>query len=203
MITVSTSKSASRAYHHGDLRAALIEQGITLVESDGVEALSLREIARRAGVSATAVYRHFPDKKALLAALSAEAVRRLGEAQRTASQMAGGGSAGFGETGRAYVRFALANPGLFRLAFAHADTAHEGLHEGDNAADLLLGYARQFSGGDPARAEALVLQAWSVAHGLAMLMLDGRIKPSDATIDAVIDAATLFVRQGTSSDASP
>jgi len=196
MVTVSTSKAEPRTYHHGDLRAALLEQGIALVETGGIEALSLREMARRTGVSPTAVYRHFPDKKALLAALADEAIRRLGEAQLAASQAAGGGVAGFTATGRAYVLFALANPGLFRLAYAHAASMHEGLHEGDLASDLLLGYAREFSGGDEAAAQRLCLQAWSVAHGLAMLMLDGRVPADPALVERVIDAGSLFARKG-------
>jgi AcrR family transcriptional regulator len=200
MVTVSTSKSPSRAYHHGDLRSALIEAGLAHLESGGEADISLRQLARETGVSATAVYRHFPDKRALLAALAAEGFALLGVAQREASAAAGGGAEGFAATGRAYVRFALANPALFRLTFTHAGIgAASGLGD-DEASRLLLAYAREFAG---AEAPALALQAWSVAHGLAMLMLDGRIKPSDATIDAVIDAATLFVRQGINSEASP
>ncbi len=160
----------------------------------------MRQLAREVGVSATAVYRHFPDKKALLAALAEEGFVRLGLSQQQASDAAGGGAEGFAETGRAYVRFALANPALFRLTFTHAGVGHDVRAEGDDASRLLLQYARIF-GGD--YAQWLALQAWSVAHGLAMLMLDGRVPPDDATIDAVIDAATLFVRQGSSSDASP
>jgi AcrR family transcriptional regulator len=189
MVTVSTSK----AYHHGDLRSALIEAGLAHLEAGGEADISLRQLAREVGVSATAVYRHFPDKRALLAALAARGFALLGIAQREASQAAGGGVAGFAATGRAYVRFALANPALFRLTFTHAGIGSASGLGDDDAAQLLLSYAREFAGQN---APALALQAWSVAHGLAMLMLDGRVKPSEATIDAVIDAGTLFVRQG-------
>jgi AcrR family transcriptional regulator len=192
MITVSTSQAAERAYHHGDLRSSLLSEGIALVENDGIEALSLREVARRAGVSATAVYRHFPDKAALTAALAAEAMRRLGVAQRDAAQAAGGGRAGFTATGRAYVRFALANPGLFRLTYACPATAHHGLSHGGLPADLLMANARMQCSGNEAEAQRLSLQAWSVSHGLAMLMLDGRIPAEEAIIDSVIDAGALF-----------
>lgn len=192
MVTVSTFKSKPRSYHHGDLRSTLISEGIALVENEGIEALTLREVARRAGVSATAVYRHFPDKAALIAALAGEAVRRLGEAQRDAALAAGGGRAGFTATGRAYVRFALANPGLFRLTYSSPDYTHSGLHEGDLASDLLMANARMLSGNDEAAARRLSLQAWAVAHGLAMLMLDKSIPAEDAIIDSVIDADGLF-----------
>ena len=177
-----------------------MEAGLRHLETDGAAQISLRQLAREVGVSPTAVYRHFPDKRALLAALAHTGFERLGMAQQQASDAAGGGSAGFAATGRAYVRFALANPALFRLAFTHAEIGHDVRTEDDDASRLLLHYARAFGG---EHAQWLALQAWSVAHGLAMLMLDERIAPDDATIDAVIDAATLFVRQGSSSEESP
>lgn len=192
MVTVSTSTEPARAYHHGDLRNTLIEEGIALVESAGLDAVSLREIARRACVSPTAVYRHFPDKKALLAALADASYARLAVAQKEAAEAAGGGRAGFSATGRAYVRFALAHPALFRLAFTHAETAHTEHSAGDEAATMLSSNALTLSGGDPVVARRFALQAWAVAHGLAMLMLDGRVPQDDALIDATIDASALF-----------
>ena len=192
MVTVSTSISSERAYHHGDLRSALIEAGVKALEGSDAEAISLRELARSVGVSATAVYRHFPDKKALLAALADAGVARLGEAQRLASEAAGGGAAGFAATGRAYVRFALAHPALFRLAFTHGGYAAAPTESSDEASRILRGYAEQFGGDD---AERLALQAWAVAHGLAMLMLDGRLQPDDSVIDRVLDTKTLFPTQ--------
>ncbi len=116
-----------RPYHHGDLRAALVAEGLNLLDEKGSDSLSLREIARNVGVTATSVYRHFPDKDALLAALAREGLARLGTQQKEAARLAGGGSAGFTATGRAYVRFALANPGLFRLIFASAMNCIEDL----------------------------------------------------------------------------
>ena len=189
MVTVSTSSETARAYHHGDLRSALVEAGVKVLEGTVAEAISLRELARSVGVSATAVYRHFPDKNALLAALADAGIARLGEAQRIASETAGGGAAGFAATGRAYVRFALAHPALFRLAFTHGGYAAAPTQSSDEASRMLRGYAEHFGGAD---AERLTLQAWAVAHGLAMLMLDGRLPPDDALIDRVLDTKTLF-----------
>lgn len=189
---MSTSPSERQTYHHGDLRAALIEAGLAALESTGPDRISLRELARAAGVSATAVYRHFPDKQALLEALAAEAQRMLGDAQRRASEKAGGGIEGFGATGRAYVRFALAHPGLFRLAFAHGPASVDLASEDNDAARLLVAYAGELTDGSPEAVRRLTLQAWSVAHGLAMLMLDGRLPPEDAIIDEVISERTLF-----------
>lgn len=185
MVTVSTSKS----YHHGDLRSALIEAGLAHLESGGEADISLRQLARETGVSATAVYRHFPDKRALLGALADEGYARLGAAQQVVADEAGGGSKGFAAAGRAYVRFALDNPALFRLTFTHAAAEHSMRFGEDNASRLLMSFASELGG---EAAKRLALQAWSLVHGLAMLMLDGRVPPDPAVIDAVIDDAALF-----------
>lgn len=186
--TVSTSKLAERKYHHGDLRAALLGEGLRLVEEAGAEALSLREVARATGVSATAVYRHFPDKRALMTALAQEGVRRLGEAQAAAA--AQGGSAAFTAIGRAYVDFALANPGLFRLTFTYPgiDVGDPG---SDMAASLLHDHALEMAHGDKRLARVIALRAWALVHGVALLILDGRVPRDDALIDATIAAAAL------------
>lgn len=189
-LTVSTSKSRPRGYHHGDLREALIAEGLRLVETRAAEDVSLREVARAAGVSATAVYRHFPDKRALMAALAREGLDRLYAAQAEAAAGAQAGQA-FEATGRAYVRFALAQPGLFRLTFEYPDVFPEGPID-DAAGALLNQNALELAGGDPARARLVALRAWSLVHGLALLMLDRRVPADDALIDAAIDAAALF-----------
>src|SRR5687768_10628981 len=113
----SDGAKAAGAYHHGDLRAAVIAAGLKRLEdADGAE-LGLRALARDVGVSATALYRHFPDKEALLDALADEGLRRLGALQAQAWLKAGGGHAGFKATGIAYVRFAYDEPAVFRLSF--------------------------------------------------------------------------------------
>jgi AcrR family transcriptional regulator len=196
---VSTSKS----YHHGDLRAALLHAGLQALEHGGEAEISLRALAREAGVSPAAVYRHFPDKKALLTALGGEGFRLLGEAQRTAQEAAPGRSAGFAATGRAYVRFALAHPALFRLAFIHGGPDDEHAAGQNLASDLLSRNALALAGGDEKRAQTIALQAWASAHGLALLILDGLLPNDDALIDSVLDARTLFARQGSSSEESP
>lgn len=189
--------STSRAYHHGDLRAALIDAALTLVGEGAGEAMSLREAARRAGVSATAVYRHFADKDALLGAVATAGLARLGAAQRAAYDAAGGGAAGFNATGVAYVRFALANPALFRLIFAQpagdATAQDKGSGGDDDAMTFLLANAAALA---PVGVDGRVfaLQAWSVAHGLAMLMLDGAVPVDEALIARVVDAHGLITR---------
>jgi AcrR family transcriptional regulator len=177
-----------RPYHHGDLRAALLAEGLRLLAERDADSLSLREIARGAGVSATSVYRHFPDKEALLTALALEGLARLGAAQRVASEAVGGGEAGFRETGRAYVRFALANPALFRLIFASPALAagKPGKAPESEAHDLLQANAAKQAARDGGETGIRAVQAWALVHGLAMLMLDGQIPADDALIDKAI-----------------
>jgi AcrR family transcriptional regulator len=180
--------STSKAYHHGDLRAAAIEAGLTLLEDRNADDLGLREVARAVGVSATALYRHFPDKAALLRALAAEGLARLAEAQRAAAQAAGGGAAGFGATGRAYVGFALDNPALFRLIFSASPAAGDpfGQAAGDmpEAFRMLREHAALLAppGAGPEAAKLIALEAWALVHGLAILILDGQIERDDALI---------------------
>lgn len=171
--------------------------------SEGAQ-FSLRELARRVGVSPAAVYRHFPNKEALLAELGREGLRILGASQRAAYEAAGGGAQGFAETGRAYVRFALAHPALFRLIFAHGDPAHFEKRETDPARGMLERATRELTGGGPA-AERLATQAWAIAHGIAMLMLDKRLPADDALIDRLLDTQSLFPlsNHGNSSEESP
>ncbi|PTQ12018.1 TetR family transcriptional regulator [Sphingomonas oleivorans] len=183
----------ARRYHHGDLRAALIEEGLKLIEQREADHLGLREVARAVGVSATAVYRHFPDKGALLEALAEAGLARLGRAQRAAAQAAGGGLAGFNAAGRAYVRFALENPGLFRLIFAnapgHAPSDWNGKGSND-AMQFLRENAEQLVAArhGEAAARLFALRSWALVHGLALLLLDGQVQADAAMIDAAIDA---------------
>lgn len=186
MITVSTSKEQPRTYHHGDLRAALVAAGLHALKSTDVSEISLRGLAREVGVSATAVYRHFPDKRALLQAMAMAGLAQLGQMQQQAAAAAG--DRPFVATGRAYVRFALANPGLFRLVFTHCGTPTDSQPPAGNVpADMLLENAARMSGGDQAAARRVAVQSWALVHGLAMLMLDGQLPADETLIDQVID----------------
>ena len=184
MVTVSTS---SEAYHHGNLREALVLEGLRALEGPDGKAPSLRELSRKVGVSPTAVYRHFPDKQALDQALAREGLKMLGSEQAAA--------------GRAYVRFALAHPVLFRLMFTQGKPVDKD-EPVDEARALLIANTRALAS-NPERAETLALQAWSIAHGIAMLMLDGRIPVDDALIDRMLDTKSLFPDQGSKSEESP
>ena len=184
---------ATRSYHHGDLRAALIEAGLALIEQRGADDLSLRETSRAVGVSAAAVYRHFPDKMALLRALAEVGFERLAEAQRTAARAAGGGIPGFNAACAAYVRFALASPGLFRLIFANRQPRHlvDTLTAEEPESMRLLQRAAAMLAPPGSDSALFALRAWSLVHGLAMLLLDGQVTLDDAEIDAAVNAHAL------------
>lgn len=187
----NTVNMQKRTYHHGDLRAALLDEGLRILATRDADALSLREVARAVGVSATAVYRHFPDKNALMTALALEGLKQLGASQASASEQAGGGAPGFAATGRAYVAFALENPALFRLIFASpalerggGTLALAGCTTRDDAGGLLLANAARIAGaGD---ASVVAARSWALVHGLAMLMLDGQIPIDMALVDRVL-----------------
>ncbi len=169
---MSTLKSKKEAYHHGDLRAALLRSAGKILEKEGLVGLKLREIARRAGVSHSAPYRHFPERESLLAALATDGYAMLGKAQREAA--AAGGLRGMGE---AYVRFALDHPQRFRLMFGGAVqiARHPALR--DIATRTFQGLSGALSARVPGAqgASDASLAAWALVHGLAQLLLEDRI----------------------------
>ena len=102
-------------YHHGDLRRALLDEAVRTIRQDGVDALTLRGIGVALGVSRTALYRHFADKRALLSVVATEGFRLLTE--RLVEAWGSGGVRGFNAMGVAYIRFAMANPSHYRVMF--------------------------------------------------------------------------------------
>jgi AcrR family transcriptional regulator len=147
--------STSRSYHHGDLRAALLTAAGEMLEKQGLASLSLREVARRAGVSHNAPYRHFPDRESLLAALAAQGFEQFGDALERRPRR---------EMGEAYVEFALEHPQRFRLMFSG----------GHGASDHRAYEALKRSFADlGADAQYAAAAAWGLVHGLAHLLLDG------------------------------
>src|SRR5918993_305895 len=107
-----------RPYHHGNLRRGLLDEALATIRDEGVEAVTLREIGARLGVSRTALYRHFADKQALLTAVATEGFRALRGQLVAAWEEGGRGPAGFEAMGVAYVRFAVANPSHHRVMFS-------------------------------------------------------------------------------------
>lgn len=160
-----------------------------MLASGDVDSLSLRALARNVGVSATAVYRHFPDKEALLSALAREGGVQLAKEQRRAQAAAPSAKEGFGETGAAYVRFALANPALFRLMISRVRLGNRAGMEGeDDGLSLLFENVRALL--PPSTPDDVVtskaIHAWASVHGLAMLMLDGQLPTDETMIDNVV-----------------
>lgn len=173
--------STSKTYHHGDLRTALVASAVEMLE--GGEPYSMRAVARRAGVSATAPYRHFPDRDALDSTIAVEGFEDLRGALARAlgSVPAEAGPVDvLGELGVAYVGFALRRPALFRLMFGNeCDEESSDRVQAAQALHAALGnvIARLFPGrATPELATAL----WSLAHGLAFLHLDGKYRPEPA-----------------------
>ncbi|WP_030332062.1 TetR/AcrR family transcriptional regulator [Streptomyces sp. NRRL B-1381] len=176
-------------YHHGDLRAACLRAARELLEEDGSAALSLRAVARRAGVSATAPYRHYSDREALVSAVAAEGYRELAEhlarahpAPSTPDELAA--------VAVAYVRFALEHPALFRAMFAEpCDPTSE---ERVAATEAISAYVRTIVGAafPGVDAEALSTTVWALVHGLAFLHLDGKLDSSSPeTVAAQVTSA--------------
>ena len=188
MSTSRAGPSTERAapYHHGALREALVQAGLAiLAESGDPAALSLRETARRAGVSAMAPYRHFPDKEALLAAVAAVGFERLAARLKTADH-GGTGRAALVAQGQAYVGFALAEPALFRLMFgaALAKAGASKSEEGETAFSVMADRVGALTGA--AEREIVALHCWAVVHGLASLALDGQIDRDPAALERTV-----------------
>ncbi|MFI8349758.1 TetR/AcrR family transcriptional regulator [Streptomyces sp. NPDC085596] len=179
---MSPSKSASadrRSYHHGDLRRAVLSAALDVIASDGPGALSLRDLARRAGVSHAAPAHHFKDRTGLLTAIAAEGFALLADTLGEAS--------GLREAGVRYVRFAREHPAHFQVMFGP---------ELLRAKDLELTTARALAADALSQAVATVdpgdrgpdarlagIAAWSLAHGYATLLLghnlDGQVGAED------------------------
>jgi AcrR family transcriptional regulator len=186
--------ASTDSYHHGDLRAALLREAGSLLESSGAEAISLRGLARALDVSHAAPGHHFPTRTALLAELAADGYAKL--AEDLAGAMAATDPDGWlAATGRAYVRFALANPERYRLMFTSRLTQGECpdrlRDEAPGAYRMLLQAVQQREPNIDAagyRLAAAELRAWSLVHGAVMLWLDGQLGAvSEAEFVALVD----------------
>lgn len=187
MSTSRSGKSGEKAtYHHGALRDALVEAGLAILAEGGdPAALSLREAARRAGVSAMAPYRHFPDKEALLAAVASVGFERLASRLKAADAGASG-SVALVEQGQTYVGFALDEPALFRLMFgaALAKGGAAKSREGNTAFSVLADRVGTVASAE--EREVVALHCWAIVHGLASLALDGQIDRDPAALQRTV-----------------
>ena len=166
---------------NNDTREVLLRAAVEIAEADGVGAIGLREAARRAGVTHGAPYRHFENQRSLVAAVAEQGFREL-MAEVQAAQAAAGTDvlARFHALGVAYLRFALAHPGQFRVMFGAEAAAQPAVRSAEAAVFALAvneiaSAQRQglIAAGDP---QELALLAWSTAHGLAVLMTDGLVQ---------------------------
>lgn len=174
---------AKPAYHHGNLRHALLEAAIAEIDERGIEGFSLRGVAKRAGVSHAAPAHHFGDAPGLLTALAASGFGQLSEAmEMAAARIEGDPSAKFTEIGIAYIDFALENPAMFRLMFSskRPDFQSDDLLEpAERAFNLLVDGVASVRGRNPLEHEygrCDVAAAWAAVHGAANLLIDGRMK---------------------------
>ncbi|MET8968056.1 TetR/AcrR family transcriptional regulator [Streptomyces hydrogenans] len=180
------------AYHHGDLRAACLRAARELLEEDGSAALSLRAVARRAGVSATAPYRHYADREALVSAVAAEGYRELAE-HLSAAHPAPSTPDDLAAVAVAYVRFALEHPALFRAMFAEPcdPTSEERVAATEAISAYVRGIVRDaFPGAEDT--DALATTVWALVHGLAFLHLDGKLDASTPEVVARQVHASVF-----------
>lgn len=187
-----TKKPRDR-YHHGDLRSALLEVAVEAIADKGLHGLSLRECARRLGVSHAAPYRHFPDKDHLIAAIGGQGFAWLTEAGREAMEGIDDPEERIQAYGLAYVRFAVAHPEHLRVMFAseipREAVTPEDAAAGDAAFELLRATSAELVGDAPAGDELpTALSFWSVAHGFSMLLIDGRIPPEHIETDEAVEA---------------
>ena len=177
MPTTSPAGDGPRPYHHGDLRRVLLDTAVEALQETGPAALSLRDLARRAGVSHAAPAYHFGDKAGLLTAVAADGFRRLAAVLRDTYQATGS----FLEVGAAYVRFAVSHRPHFEVMFRpelYRPDDPELASAREAARSMLYPPAADTAGvaggTDDLRA---AVAAWSLVHGLATLWLDGNLPP--------------------------
>ena len=197
---VDLTDTPTPSYHHGDLPDALLEAALRVLQRDGLAGLGLRAIAREAGVSHTAPKHHFGDTKGLISELAARGYGQLRDAMRSAQGEAGAdASARRHAIGAAYLRFAQAHPALFGLMFRHEiiDLQRPALAQAAGEAMAVLRIA--MAAGRPHTAAvdadstpllnadeaARVTAAWACVHGLATLLIDGRLR-------GILKATTAF-----------
>ncbi len=188
-------------YHHGDLRRTLIDTALELVTEEQDWTFSLREVARRAGVSHHAPYNHFPEKQDLLGAVAAVGFEKLRDGMRRAMAGIDAPEALIAVIGRTYVRLGLENPALYRLMFGPAladagpgDRPTIARLAGDEARAVLEEViARGARSGvfavapdNPQDQVLAALSFWSAVHGLTMLVIDN-IPKADLSVDDMIE----------------
>jgi AcrR family transcriptional regulator len=191
--------TATKSYHHGDLKKALLKAAELILEEDGIQALSLREAARRVGVSHTAPRNHFGDMTGLLSELAAEGYLRFADALRKGADAAGDDPRSrLRAMGRAYLGFAITHPGLFTLMFRseQLDTSRPALHDALAASRSAVEQAvsartREADDVSPLAQAARLVAVRSLVHGFVVLLLENRLRGVMASVPGA-DAETLL-----------
>jgi AcrR family transcriptional regulator len=203
----TANATLARPYHHGDLSRALVMAGRRILENEGPAALSLRGVAREAGVSPAAPYHHFKDKCDLLDAVAKEGWHELGAAIARARLEAPDARSALTNIGVAYVCFARENPALYRIMYKSACDRET---MGDHAKDADSGFrhvreALIAAGGDPCDERELELSAiasWCAAHGVAEMAgfkefetLKDSLGGEEAFVRALLEHVGVFIRR--------
>lgn len=182
-------------YHHGDLRRAVLDGALAAIAEHGPAALSLRDVARRAGVSHAAPAHHFGDKAGVLTAIATEGFELLAAATRAATEQPGGLIDG----GIAYIRFALEHPAhngvMFRPDLYHPDDENV-VKAREVGASVLSDAVRRSLGPDATEGDVLsgVVASWSFAHGFASLWSAGNLPVGSDPEELARRAANAYVR---------
>ncbi len=203
-----TGNASTKPYHHGDLSRALVDAARRILEAEGPQALSLRAVAREAGVSPAAPYHHFKDKGELLKAIAHEGWDQLGEQMRQALDEAKTADERRTSMGLAYVKFAQANPALYRV-MGDVNRSYDDHDSKDMKDDESSAYSfvhRSIAAGShgqasPLDVELATIAAWCAAHGLAELSsfpqfqrLKAELGGEEAFIRAVLDHLGMFAK---------
>jgi AcrR family transcriptional regulator len=195
------TKKKRGAYHHGDLRRALLDAAAGVIHKEGVDALTLRGVGQKLGVSRTALYRHFEDKTDLLAAVSSEGFQTLYSEVAAARSASRNGP--LEDMAVAYVRFALTNPSHFRVMFGRApdDFARypDLVRHSQQAFGILVEtvsseqQAGRLKAGEPLELARIL---WSLVHGIATLGMAGPLKLNSEQIDGFTRTAARTMLDG-------
>lgn len=190
---------AKTSYHHGDLRRAILEATTDLIDDKGLEAVSLRGVARQLDVSEAAPYHHFASKRDLLAALAAEAYRGFRQALESAIANETDPFERLKELGRAYIAYGLEKRGRYRLMFGShmLDLAsyEEVVEAGRPTRRILTDVVTECLGSASTDAETIENVSWALMHGITSLINEAEIRPEDpgATTDLIETGLSILV----------
>jgi AcrR family transcriptional regulator len=215
MVKKPLRKAKKRAYHHGDLERALVDTAVRLIQEEGVQALTLRGVGARLGVSRTALYRHFDDKQALLARVASEGFKRFHDALAEAAARAeAGGKDPMPAMAAAYARFARSHPSHYQTMFSgvltdgdrndgptHRSAPTELQRHGEAAFNVLLTAIRRgqeqgrVRAGDPLELAEIT---WALSHGIAALGMAQQLPCAPSKLEALAVRGWTILYEGMS-----